>query len=154
MGHLNVLDREPFYRLESGDDEPGSFKEVFLSSHKLVMMFSERAWHPLTDVYETPDEIVVKVEIAGIRTEDVTITIEENKLTLKGKRYDRDQRVKRVFKQMEINYGKFERVIMIHGPFNCESVRATYHDGYLELVIPKAKKSKMSSTPIQINFEK
>ncbi|MCK4909783.1 MAG: Hsp20/alpha crystallin family protein [Planctomycetes bacterium] len=136
-----------------GHDSKG-FQEVILSSHRLVMMFREQAWHPPTDVYETPEEIVIKVDISGIKVEDVTVTLEGNKLMLIGKRYDRDKRVKRVFKQMEINYGKFERTIELHSYFDPKATRASYKNGYLDIVLRKVKKARKLNKPIQINFSK
>ncbi len=103
---------------------------------------------------ETPEEIVIKIEISGIKVEDVTVTLEGNKLMLTGKRYDRDKRVKRVFKQMEINYGKFERTIELHSYFDPKATRASYKNGYLEIVLRKVKKARKLNKPIQINFSK
>ena len=120
------------------DKWSGGFKEVLFSSSKLVMMYTERVWHPPTDVYETPDEIVIKSEIGGINPdEDITIIVEEGKIIIQGKRSERDKRCKKMFKQMEINYGNLERVIHIHDHIVTEKAHASYKDGFLEIVIPK-----------------
>ena len=128
-----------------GDKWAGTFKEVFFSSSKLVMMYTERVWHPPTDVYETPDELIIKCEIAGINpNEDITIIVEEGKIIIQGKRVEHDKRCKKMFKQMEINYGNLERVIHIHDHIVTEKAHASYKDGFLEIVIPKMEHAASS----------
>ena len=93
----------------------GGYQEVFLTSNKLVLMFSERAWQPPTDIYETDAEIIVKMEIAGVDPKSLDIKINGDQLNIKGTRADSETKSKRMFRQMEINYGQFERGIIIHG---------------------------------------
>ncbi|MBI4835210.1 MAG: Hsp20/alpha crystallin family protein [Planctomycetes bacterium] len=131
----------------------GGFREIVISSNKLVMMYSEHIWHPPTDVYETSEEIIIKCEISGISQDDIAINIEENKVVIKGIRSDCDKRPKRVFKQMEINYGALERVIALHGYVEPEHAYASYRDGFLELVIPKNNQPSSCKTK-QIKIKK
>lgn len=121
-----------------------AFNEIFLSSSSFIVMSSERSWQPPTDVYETDTEIVIRVEIAGIKPEEVTISFDGDTLSIKGVRDEliSKEQCKRVFRQMEINYGKFERVIVITGAINAEKAHAAYQNGFLEIVIPKAKQKK------------
>jgi HSP20 family protein len=131
----------------------GGFREIVISSNKLVMMYSEHIWHPPTDVYETTEEIVVKCEVAGICQEDIVIRIEENKVLIKGTRTDRDKHPKRIFKQMEINYGALERVVLLHGYIDPDHAYASYKDGFLEVIIPKNSEPSSCKTK-QINIKK
>lgn len=131
----------------------GGYQEVFLTSNKLVLMFSERAWQPPTDIYETDTEIIIKIEIAGIKPEALDIKLNEDQLNIKGERVDRKTQGKRVFRQMEINYGRFERDIIIHGAYDGQNTKAAYKNGFLEIIIAKAKKSKPATKQIDIIFE-
>lgn len=130
---------EPFAHAQDRHFGLGGFKEITLSSSKLVMMYTERVWHPPTDVYETPEEIVIKTEIAGIAPEEIVVTVEENKLCLGGNRLDKTKHTRRSFKQMEINYGALERVILLSHPFQPDRIEAVYKDGFLEITIPKSR---------------
>jgi HSP20 family protein len=138
-----------------GDKWGGLFKEVFFSSSKLVMMYTERSWHPPTDVYETAEELIIKTEVAGINPEeDITLTIENDQLIIQGKRTDCDKRQKRVFRQMEINYGNLSRVIHLSKHIVIDKATATYKEGFLEIVIPKIGQTQTANGSKQIKVKK
>ena len=95
------------------------------------------SWNPPTDVYETSETFVVRVEIAGLEEEDFEIVIENNLLFISGIRSEQPER--RAYQQMEIRFGKFETVVGLPGPVDLESARADYSEGFLTVHIPKAK---------------
>ena len=101
-------------------------------------------WNPPTDVYETENNYVVRVEIAGMREEDFEITVEDNFLMISGSRPDIPER--RAYQQMEIRFGKFETIVGLPGPLDLETSGAEYKEGFLTVTLPKAK-------PNQINIE-
>ncbi|MBI5779545.1 MAG: Hsp20/alpha crystallin family protein [Planctomycetes bacterium] len=130
-----------------GDDKvpqgPMRFTELFISSSKLISVYTEKAWSPPTDIYETDKDIVIRCELAGMKPEEISISfdVNSNHLLISGCRDERDARTKRNFRQMEINYGKFEKAVDIYCGIEPEKASASYKDGFLELVIPKTKKS-------------
>jgi len=99
------------------------------------------AWSPPTDVYETENEYVVRVEIAGMREEEFEITVENNFLMISGNRPDIPER--RAYQQMEIRFGKFETVVGVPGPIDLDSSRADYAEGFLTIKLPKAKPNQI-----------
>lgn len=105
------------------------------------MEFSERLggarWRPAVDVYETEKEIVVQVELAGVRREDVRVTIDGDLLRIRGARGPtRDEEIQRLH-QVEIVSGPFERAVRIGLPFEAGSVSASLEDGFLRVRLPK-----------------
>ena len=76
---------------------------------------SEANWSPNTDIYVTDDGLVVKVELAGMRREDLELTVEGRLLKISGQRPDGCRTAKCTFLAMDINYGAFERVIELVG---------------------------------------
>jgi HSP20 family protein len=96
-------------------------------------------WSPPTDVYETEDYYVVRVEIAGMQEKDFEITLEDNFLLIRGNRSDVPER--RAYQQMEIRFGKFETAVGLPGPIELETSRADYAEGFLTVTLPKAKPS-------------
>ena len=98
-------------------------------------------WSPPTDVYETDNDFVVRVEIAGMREEDFDIMIEGDFLMISGSRPDIPER--RAYQQMEIRFGKFETVVGIPGPIDLETSHADYKEGFLTVILPKAKPSQI-----------
>jgi len=98
-------------------------------------------WSPPTDVYETENDYVVRVEIAGMHEEDFEITVEDNFLMVSGNRPDVSER--RAYQQMEIRFGKFETAVGLPGPIDLEASRADYTEGFLTINLPKAKPSQI-----------
>ena len=92
-------------------------------------------WSPPTDVYETEENCVIKLEIAGMRDEDFEVAFENHVLMISGNRSDRNER--RAYHQMEIRYGKFEIAVEIPVKVNIEQATAGYQDGFLVIVLPK-----------------
>jgi len=93
-------------------------------------------WKPLTDVYETDTSLIVKMEIAGLRDEDLEVAIQENVLLVSGIRSGMSER--RAYHQMEIPYGKFEISIDMPVAVKVERSSAEYKDGFLTITLPKA----------------
>jgi HSP20 family protein len=97
-------------------------------------------WSPPTDVYETEESCVIKLEIAGMRDEDFEVAFENNILMISGNRLDLNER--RAYHQMEIRFGKFEIAVEIPMVVNIEKATAGYQDGFLVVVLPKVKSNK------------
>jgi HSP20 family protein len=100
------------------------------------------AWKPFTDVYETDDSMVVKVEVAGMREDDFSIELNGRELIIRGVRQDTDER--RAFHQMEIRFGEF--ILSLELPFyiSTEQVQAVYNNGFLRIMLPKAEPRQIS----------
>jgi HSP20 family protein len=105
-------------------------------SHRRISSRSH-VWRPPTDVYETEDAVVVRVEIPGMREADFSIFLEDRNLIISGVRPDRPER--RAYQQMEIHFGEFRTDIALHSPVDTDTVEAEYDDGFLRLVLPKTK---------------
>jgi HSP20 family protein len=96
-------------------------------------------WTPPTDLFETDDKFVVRVEIAGLRDQDFAVTLDHNYLVIAGSRSDIPER--RAYHQMEIRFGEFSTVVALPGQVDSEKTIAEYSDGFLVVMLPK-KKSK------------
>jgi HSP20 family protein len=98
-------------------------------------------WNPPTDVYETEENVVVKMEIAGMRDEDLEVALQENVLMISGSRSDASER--RAYHQMEIPYGKFAIAIDLPALVKMEGASAEYRDGFLTIHLPKANSDQV-----------
>lgn len=94
-------------------------------------------WCPPTDVYETEENLVVKMDIAGMRDEDLEVAVQDNLLLISGSRSDSTER--KAYHQMEIPFGKFSVGIELYVRVNTESATAEYKDGFLTIHLPKEK---------------
>ena len=101
----------------------------------------ETHWIPNTDVFVSSDHcLVINVELAGMRREDLEITIDGNRLMISGQRPDggRSGSAKCSFLVMEINYGPFECVIEIPAGYELSQAKAAYQNGFLRVEVPQA----------------
>jgi HSP20 family protein len=99
------------------------------------------AWRPPTDVFETDEAVVVRVEIAGMQEDGFSILLAERNLTIRGLRTEAPER--RAYHQMEIFFGEFLSEVEIPCPILAEQAVADYTDGFLRLVLPKAQPQRI-----------
>jgi len=110
-------------------------------------------WIPNTDVYVADETLVIKVELAGMRREDLELTIDGNRLMISGQRPDGSRTSKCKFLVVEINYGPFECVIEIPSGYDLSKARAAYQNGFLNVEVPRAVGRSQAKT-IVISEEK
>jgi HSP20 family protein len=94
-------------------------------------------WQPSIDVFETEGALVVRVEIAGLRTEDMNVRIDGDMLRIQGERRVPEEAGLQRLHRMEIAFGRFERSLQIQVPFDRSGVSAHLEDGFLRVVLPK-----------------
>ena len=102
-------------------------------------------WVPNTDVYTTDGGLVIKVELAGMRSEHLEITVAGNQLRISGARSDGCRAGKCNFLMMSINYGPFETVLELPAGFDLGLARAAYVNGFLRIDVPMASRSSYST---------
>ena len=95
-------------------------------------------WSPPTDLFETADEYVVSVEVAGMRESEFEVLYEKGLLIVSGHRPDLTKR--RAYHQMEIHFGKFSSAVALPGPVDLDNSQADYQNGFLVVRLPKAKR--------------
>ena len=110
---------------------------------------AKATWVPNTDVYATDNGLVIKVELAGMRSEHLEITVEGNRLRISGNRPDGCRAPKCSFIVMEINYGPFESVLELPPGYDLSQAKAAYLNGFLRIDVPLAQ-TQMKSTKVPI----
>lgn len=109
----------------------------------------EARWVPNTDVYTAEESIVIKVELAGIRREELEITVEGQRICVSGHRPDCCRAPKCRFQRMEINYGYFESVVDLPAGYDLSRAKASYQNGFLRIDIPAGDPAGTSTTPVR-----
>src|ERR1051326_2098312 len=103
-------------------------------------------WVPNTDVYVTDNGLVIKVELAGMRSDHLEITVEGNRLRISGTRPDGCRAPKCSFLVMEINYGPFESVLELPQGYDLSQAKASYLNGFLRIDVPLVQRASKSTT--------
>lgn len=101
------------------------------------------------EVYETPDELVVKVELPGVKKEDVEVVVRDNYLIVRAEKKEEQEENKEHIHIKERVYGKFERVIPLPADINPDGAKASFKDGVLEIRIPKKAASQEKKITIE-----
>jgi HSP20 family protein len=106
------------------------------------------AWSPAVDIYETDNEIIVKAELPGIDRKEITLSLENNVLTLKGERKFEKETKQDSYHRIERSYGGFSRSFSIPATVDEEKIRADYKDGVLTIALPKKEQIKLKQIKI------
>lgn len=109
--------------------------------YDLYVMRRRRVWRPPTDVYETDDQIIVKVEIAGMNEDDFQVAFADRTLIISGQR--RDPVGKLIYQNMEIRYGEFRTEVRFERPLDEAAIEANYEAGFLFVRLPKAMERRV-----------
>ena len=116
---------------------------------RLNRMFSNffepfnRTWTPAVDIYETDDHhVVLKAELPDMKREDISITFENQTLTIRGER-KLDESIKREhYQRLERFYGQFSRSFTLPPTIDGANITASYRDGVLTVRLPQREEAK------------
>jgi HSP20 family protein len=139
------------------EDDP-SFRGFHGEVDKLLAELLRGDWAPRTgraafrpgaDVYFHPSEdaVVVRLELPGIDPDRITLEIEGSVLHVSGTRSDQ-RPPDAVYHQMEIPYGRFERLVTLPPEVDITRASADYHNGYLEIKLPVKRPARSRQIPI------
>jgi len=101
------------------------------------------------DVYQTKDAIIVKSTIAGVKSEDIDISINNDMLTIRGKRELQEQVTEENYFYQECYWGSFSRSIILPVEVKADKIDATIENGVLTVTLPKAQVSKQISIKVK-----
>ncbi|MCJ7507902.1 MAG: Hsp20/alpha crystallin family protein [candidate division Zixibacteria bacterium] len=124
------------------------FDHFYKVRHSPVLT-SRRLWRPPADVIETTSEIIILVEIGGMKQRDLSISLADNVLVIRGERKEKNIKNMSGYRSMEINYGMFERNIYLPETVDTKEIIANYKNGFLEIRINK-KNDKIKGKQIKV----
>src|SRR5260370_17542990 len=111
---------------------------LFLVNSGISLRLSKMpTWTPPAEVYETPDRYVIKIELAGIDQNDVTVQQLNNVLVVRGTRRFHRQSEQAHFHNSEPVYGPFSRLFPLPPYVKAEELQTKFSDGVLEITLPK-----------------
>jgi HSP20 family protein len=116
-----------------------------------ISMRPEAGWRPAVDVYQTKEDVVVCIEVAGVPKEAIDVTVDGDILSISGVRKERFAgTAKRSYYKMEISFGLFER--KIHLPCHCDATKASVEEnsGLIRITMPKTPRPEIETTEIEI----
>ena len=149
--------RDLFGELDAMQQEMERFLDYVARSKRPPMVFYPPAWQPPIDVLETETDVIVLMEIAGVKIDDLDAQLDGSTLILRGRRAgptcdrsaDPDCARKEVYHVMEIKSGEFERSVKLPASVDPDKTTALYHDGILQLTLPKVREPRSAHVKIK-----
>src|ERR1700693_2863101 len=108
-------------------------------------------WAPAVDIYETPNELVVKADLPDVNEKDIDIRVENNLLTVRGQRKFEKNVTEDNYLRVERTYGAFSRSFSLPNTVNSEAIHAEYKNGVLTLTLPKREESTPRQLKVNVN---
>jgi len=140
---------EPFRELNTLHDEMDRFFASLWPNGEREAAVGA-VWAPAIDVYEEKDRYVIKAELPGVKREDVTLSVEQDVLTIKGeRRYEKEEK-EEGFLRKESVYGTFQRTLQLPQSVKTEAVNAEFKEGVLKISLPKADVAKSREIKIDV----
>lgn len=103
------------------------------------------------DVYQTPDDIVIKTMVAGVRPDDLDISITRDMVTIKGNREESHEVDEGDFFHKELYWGTFSRTVLLPQEIDVEGAEASEKHGLLILKLPKIDKDRKTKLKVKSN---
>jgi HSP20 family protein len=133
----------PMGNLQSFQEEMNRmFHDFFRGGEGGDQGWASGAWTPPVDIYETEDALVLTAMLPGVSKDDVSIEVHNNTLLLRGERKPASAVSDERYYRRECMYGPFQRSFVLPTTVDQNQVQATYHDGLLELRLPKVEAAK------------
>lgn len=147
MDYIKIRFGNDFDRLSAGFEK--AFQDIF-RPRPVSPMFatSERSWVPQMDIYETPEEIIILAELAGVEKDDLEVEINSKAVKIHGNRPCFSRIQKSTYRLAEIQYGRFERVLFLPAPIDTEAVSASFSNGLLRIHLAKISGEILHKIPI------
>lgn len=118
------------------------------------MLHRSKTWRPLADILESANVMTVKIELAGIKEEDIEVTLYEDALVVSGIRHDDHYLQENLYyHEAQIHYGPFRVEVFITTPIDRDQVTARYENGFLTVDLPKLPVNKPERVRIQRSTE-
>ena len=107
-------------------------------------------WLPEVDVFEKDNRLVTRVDLPGMKKEDVKVEVTDGHLTISGERKTESEEKKEKFYRSERQYGSFYRAVPLPEGVKLEDVQATFSDGVLEVSVPLPVKAEAKARTVEV----
>jgi HSP20 family protein len=118
------------------------FADAFFQPVRSDDDMSLGTWHPVVDMYDEEDRIVIKAELPGMEKKDIAVDVKDRVLTISGERkLDKEVEEENYYRR-ERTYGKFQRAFSLPADVDSDKIKADFKDGLLKIEVPKPEKQK------------
>ena len=128
--------------------------DALRQSHQSILQRSA-TWRPLADIRESAEMLMVKIELAGMKEEEIDVTLYEDALVVSGERHEEPEGNENVYyHEAQSRYGPFRIEVLLLLPIDREGVKARYENGFLWVDLPKLPQNKPERVRIERSVTK
>jgi HSP20 family protein len=125
------------------------FDERFFRPLWTTPLEPETDIHPPLDLYTTPETVVAKIALPGVKPEEVDISIADGVVTITGSFEKEEETTEAGYVHKELRYGTFRRAFSLPTPVKTDEAKATFKEGMLELTLPKIEERKPTHVKVE-----
>jgi HSP20 family protein len=144
---MSTLRWDPFQDMLSLQDEMNRMFDRAAGRTSPTTGQVTRTWAPLLDIAERKDAYVVTVEVPGVDSEDIDVTLENAMLTIQGERRPAQESLEQQYLRVERAYGTFRRSVSLPSTVQADAIQASYDNGLLQLVSPRPRRPSPGRSP-------
>ena len=146
---MELVPWKPFGAVGALRKEMEDLWDKFFSGRLWPTMPGEE-WFPWADVSETKDNLVVKLELPGVDPKDVTVSVTDDLLSIKGEKKQKKEEHDERSHSVERYYGAFQRSFRLPRGVRTEKIEASFDKGVLKIVVPKSEEAKKKEIEIKV----
>ncbi|MBI4776060.1 MAG: Hsp20/alpha crystallin family protein [Deltaproteobacteria bacterium] len=124
--------------------------DCFFREHPVFGSSLPSNWTPSLDVSQTPEAVLVRAELPGMKAEDIDISLHDNFLTISGEKKRHEEAAEEDYHQTECFCGGFRRRIRLPFPVDADAVQAEYKNGILKVKLPKRQRTGSKTIAINV----
>jgi HSP20 family protein len=144
---MALIPWEPFRALRRRDDV---FDEVFGDFFRRPMWRDGEVAEPATEVAESDGDVIVKMEVPGVEKEQIQLTVDDDRLTVRGEVRKESEEKKKNYYRQEIRYGAFQRSVALPVEVDAAKASAALKNGMLTVTLPKSKQPKAQAIKVAV----
>lgn len=139
----------PFQDIENLHREMNRLFDFFPSLGSQEESFVAK-WAPAVDIADTKDNLIIKADLPGLKKEDIDVSIQDNRLIIRGEKKKEEQVKEQDYLRTERFYGSFQRAIVLPSEVDPSKINASFKDGVLELTLAKKEEAKPKQIKVDI----
>lgn len=149
---MTIIKWEPFKNMAMLQDRINRlFEDAFPRSATGDEDLSECAWKPLVDIHDSPQGVVVQVDLPGVQKEDVAVEVKNNQLIIMGLRQPSADVENEQYYRRERVCGSFRRTFALRSTVSPEGIKASFKNGVLTIIIPEPEEEKPRKISVDID---
>lgn len=142
---MAIIRWRPFWDMA----DPEKFMEDWPGTPEKMMSYT-----PAVDIYQDKDNVVVETPLAGVDPEQVSVSVENDILKIEGKNEHKSEVDEKNYYRKEVRYGSFYRAVALPTHVKADKANASYENGMLKVIIPKAEEVKPKTIKVAVKKNK